>query len=69
MMFGLIKKIFMGLLINVVNASNHTKCVLLRIQKCEIQLTFINLRPNAHSQEFYYYPFTVKLDMITGLPE
>ena len=24
--FGLIKKIFMGLLINIVNASNYTKC-------------------------------------------
>ena len=26
-MFGLIKKVFMGLLISIVNASNHTKCV------------------------------------------
>ena len=31
-MFELIKKIFMGLLINIVNASNHTKCVLLSNQ-------------------------------------
>ena len=29
-MFGLIKKWFMGLLINIFNASNHTKCVLLK---------------------------------------
>ena len=42
-MFGLIKKMFMGLLINIVNASNHTKCVSLSNQKCEIQPTFINL--------------------------
>ena len=35
-MFGLIKKIFMGLLINIVNASNHTKCLSLSNQKCEI---------------------------------
>ena len=26
-MFGLIKKIFIGLLINIVNTSNHAKCV------------------------------------------
>ena len=28
-MFGIIKKIFMGLLINIVNVSKHAKCVLL----------------------------------------
>ena len=26
-MFGLIKKIFVGLLTDIVSASNHTKCV------------------------------------------
>ena len=26
-MFGLIKKMFMGLLISIVNASNQTKCI------------------------------------------
>ena len=31
-MFGLIKKIFVVLLDNVVNGSNHTKCVSLRNQ-------------------------------------
>ena len=35
-MFGLTKKIFMGLLSSIVNASNHTKCVLLNNQKCRI---------------------------------
>ena len=45
-MFGLIKKMFMGL-------SN---------QKYEIQPTFINLHPNEYSQESHYHPFTVKLD-------
>ena len=45
-MFGLIKKIFMGLLSNIVNASNHTNCVSLRNQQCETQPTFINLHPN-----------------------
>ena len=52
----------MRLLISIVNASNHTKCILLSNQKCEIQPTFINLHPNEYSQEFHYYPFTVKLD-------
>ena len=27
-----------------------------------IQPTLINLYPNEYSQEFYYYPFAVKLD-------
>ena len=33
--FGLIKKIFIGLT-GLVYGSNHTKCVLLSNQKCEI---------------------------------
>ena len=41
--FGLIRKMFMGLSISITNASNHTKCVSLSSQKCEIQLTFSNL--------------------------
>ena len=61
-MFGLIKKIFIGLLTSLeVNDSSHTKCVSLRNQKFEIQTTFINLDPNESSQEFHYYLFTVKL--------
>ena len=58
-MFGLIQKMFMGLLIGAVNASDHTKCVSLSNQKCEIQPTFINLDPNEYSQQFHYYPFKV----------
>ena len=65
-MFGLFKKIFMGLLINIVNASNHTKCLSLNNQKCEIQITFINLHLNEYIQEFHYYPFRVKLDKCIG---
>ena len=65
-MCGLIKKIFMGLLINIINASNHTKCVLLNNQKCKSQPTLINLHPNEYSQEFHYYPFSVKLDRCVG---
>ena len=30
-------------------------------QKCMIQPTFINLRPNEYSLELHYHPFTVKL--------
>ena len=33
-MFGLIKKIFVGLLIDIVNASNHKKCISLSNEKC-----------------------------------
>ena len=59
-MFGLIKKIFIGLLSGIVNASNHTK---LSNQKCEIKPTLINLHPIEYNQEFHYNPFSVKLDM------
>ena len=52
---------FMGLLISMVNASNHAKCLLLNNQKCMIQPTLINLHPNEYSQEFHYYPFAVKV--------
>ena len=61
-MFGLIKKMFIGLLPHLVNRSNHIKCVSLSNQKCQIQPTLINLHPNEYSQEFHYYPFVVKLD-------
>ena len=40
-MLGLIKKIFMGLIINIVSASNHTKCFSLNNQKCEIQKKYV----------------------------
>ena len=45
-MFGLIKKkMFMGLLISIANASDHTKFVLLSNEKCMSQPTLINLHP------------------------
>ena len=56
-MFGLIKKIVIGLLTGLVSGSNHTKCVSLSNRKCMIQPTLINLHPNEHSQEFHYYHF------------
>ena len=52
-MFGLIRKIFIGLLSSIVNASNHTKCLSLSNQKYKIQLTLINLHPNKYIQEFH----------------
>ena len=33
-MFGSINKLFIGLLIDIVSASNHTKCLSLSNQKC-----------------------------------
>ena len=65
-MFGLNKKIFIGLLTGIISASNHTKCVLLSSQKCMIQPTLINLHPNECSQEFHYYAFAVKSDRWVG---
>ena len=65
-MFGLIKKIFIGLLTGLVNGSNHTKCVSFSNQNCMTQSTLINLHPNEYSQEFHYYPFAVKLDRCIG---
>ena len=65
-MFGLIKKMFIGLLTGLVNGSNYTKCLLLSNQKCIIQPTLINLHPNEYSQELHYYTFAVKLDRFVG---
>ena len=65
-MFGLIKKIFIGILISLINGSDYTNYVSLSNQKCMIQPTLINLHPNEHSQELHYYPFTVKLDRCVG---
>ena len=57
---------FMGLLISIVNASNHTKCLSVSNQKYMIQPTLIGLHPNEYSQEFHFYPFAVKLDRCIG---
>ena len=65
-MFGLIKKIFIGLLTDLDNGFNHTKCVSLSNQKCMTHPTLINLHPNEYSQKFHYYPFAVKLDRCGG---
>ena len=65
-MFGLIKKIFIGLLTVLTNRSNHIKWVSWSTQKFEIQSTLINLHPNEYGQEFHYYSFMVKLDRCVG---
>ena len=44
-MFGLIKKIFIGLFNDIVSTSNHTKCMSLSNQKGMIQSTLCNLYP------------------------
>ena len=65
-MFGLIKKMFIGLLIGLVNWYNHTKCISLRNEKCQIQPILINLYCNGYSQEFQYHPFAVELNRFVG---
>ena len=40
-MFGLIKKIFIGLLTGIQSANNQTKCMLLSNQKCEFNLLLL----------------------------
>ena len=60
-MFRFLKKIFIGLLTNIVNASNNTKYVSLNNQKCPIQLILSNLHRNEYSQGLCYYPFAVNL--------
>ena len=46
-MFGIIKKKIIVLLASIANASNHTKCVSLSIQKCEIHSILIDLEQNG----------------------
>ena len=66
-MLKLINRIFTALLISIINASNHSKCVLLSNQKCMAQPTLVNLHPEEYSQEFHYHPFAVKLDSYNNL--
>ena len=65
-MFGIIKKLLMGLLISIDKGSNHIKCVSLSNKKCIIPATLTNLHPNEYNKEFYWYPFAVKLDRCVG---
>ena len=65
-MFGFIKKMFIGLLTSIVNASNHTKYASLNNQHCMIQPTFTNLHPNEYTQRLHYFPFAFNLDRCLG---
>ena len=66
MMFRLIKKIFIGLLTDLVNGCNFTKRISLSNQKCMIQPTLINLHLLEYSQVFHYYPFAFQVDRCVG---
>ena len=49
-MFGFIKKVFIGLLATIVNASYDKKCVPLNNQQCITHPTLLNLNPNEYPQ-------------------
>ena len=65
-MFGFILKMFIEILTNIVNASNHTKCLSLNNHQCIVQVSLINLHPNEYNQGLCYYPFAVNLDRCVG---
>ena len=60
-MFGLIKKLFIGSLNSIVNASKHIKCLSFNNQKCTIQPVLINLHPNLDPLKDYV---TIHLQLI-----
>ena len=68
-MYGLMKKIFIGLLSGTVSASNHKKCVFLRNQKCMIEPTFINLHSSEYSPNKTEDSNLSEFNMITGINE
>ena len=51
-MFGLLKLILIGLTTSLVNASNHTKYVVLSNLKCMTQAILINLNPNEYLKDY-----------------
>ena len=60
----LLKKMFIELLANIVNASNHKKCAFLNNQQFIFQATLINLHPNEYRQGSCFYAFAVNLVVI-----
>ena len=48
-MLGLMKQVFIGLLVIIVNASNLTKCISLKSKQCKIQPALINLQLSLQS--------------------
>ena len=65
-MFWLIKKMFLGSLISIVNASNYKKCVLLSNQKCASFNLPLLIYILINTIKNYLYPFAVKLDRSVG---
>ena len=57
---------FIRLLTDLVNGSNHRKYVSLSNQKCMAQPTLSNLHPQDYNHEFHYYRFAVNLDRCVG---
>ena len=55
---------FMGLLISILNASNHTKCFSLSNQKCLTEPTLFNLHPNKYSQELDWLNWIDVLEVV-----
>ena len=53
-MLGLIKQLFIRLLANIVNASNHAKYIALTNQQCMIQPALLNLHPDKYGQGLCY---------------
>ena len=53
---------FIGLLGNVVYASNYTKCISLKNYQCMIQPTLVYFHPNEYGHELCYHSFAVNLD-------
>ena len=51
---------FVILLNSLFNASSYTKCASLSNQKCQTQLTLVNVHPNKYSQKLHYYLHCVK---------
>ena len=54
-MFGLIKRVFIGLLPDLVNGSSHTKWFLLSNKKCKIHPILINAHPNEYISILYLF--------------
>ena len=54
------------LLSDIVNESNHSKCMSLSNHKYVTPPTLLNLQPNECSEEFDYCPFAAKLDRCDG---
>ena len=57
----------MGLLSSIFNTYNHhSNWISLSNPRCMIPIILIKLHSNEYSQEFHYYPFSVKLDRYVG---